>query len=157
MGYFDTLLRYFEFNGRTGRGQYWQFQFCYALLVIGAIYLDRGNIVAVSTLHPGLFLTFVMIFHVVPQVTVGVRRLHDIGRSGWWLLLSFVPLGGLLVFVWSFYASEPGANEYGDDPHDVPGQDRQVTKPGRPSAASSAAQRMLERMEGRRNTGGTVF
>src|SRR6185312_8081082 len=107
MGYFDALLRYFEFGGRSGRGQYWQFQFCYALLVIGAIYLDRGNIVVAGTLHPGLFLNF----------------------------------------VWIFYASEPGANEYGDDPHGTSRQDRAVAKPGRSSPASSAAQQMLERME----------
>jgi len=156
MGYFDALLRYFEFGGRSGRGQYWQFQFCYALLVIGAIYLDRGNIVVAGTLHPGLFLNFVMIFHIVPQFSVGVRRLHDIGRSGWWSLLNFVPLAGLLLLVWSFYASEPGANEYGDDPHGTSRQDRAVAKPGRSSPASSAAQQMLERMESRRNASGTV-
>jgi uncharacterized membrane protein YhaH (DUF805 family) len=153
MGYFDALLRYFEFSGRTTRGQYWMFQLCYAVLVVGAIYLDhQGNFAAADLWHPGLFSTFVLIFHVFPQLTVAVRRLHDIGRSGWWWLLNIVPLAGLLLFVWSFYGSEIGANAYGDDPHDTPRGDRPAGKPKRSSPASAAAQQMLVRMEARRGS-----
>jgi uncharacterized membrane protein YhaH (DUF805 family) len=49
---------------------------------------------------------------------VAVRRLHDVGKSGWWFLLVLVPLVGALVLIFFFYIkdSEPGANQYGPNP-----------------------------------------
>jgi len=54
---------------------------------------------------------------VVPSMSLSVRRLHDTGRSGWWLLIGLVPLfGGIVLFVFTVLDSEPGPNLYGPDP-----------------------------------------
>lgn len=119
--YFDALLRYFEFSGRSSRAQYWLFQLFYVVLFAAAVYADyRLNGRIPSERNLGLCTAFVLFFHIVPQITVTVRRLHDIGKSGWWYLLLFVPIAGLLVFVWTFYGSEDGSNDYGDDPRNGP-------------------------------------
>jgi uncharacterized membrane protein YhaH (DUF805 family) len=122
MGYFDSLLRYFEFSGRSSRSQYWTYYSVSLLLMIGAFFADFRLVGHIPTPEqPGLFSAFVVIFHVIPNITISVRRLHDIGRSGWWLLLCLVPFGGLLILVWSFFGSEAGSNRFGDDPHDGSG------------------------------------
>jgi uncharacterized membrane protein YhaH (DUF805 family) len=112
MGYFDALLRYFEFRGRTTRGQYWMFQLVALVLTLGAIYADwRMTGRPFDREHLGLFTSFAVIFHAVPSVTTSVRRLHDVGKSGWWFLLWFVPVGALVILVWSCYRSVPGGDE----------------------------------------------
>jgi uncharacterized membrane protein YhaH (DUF805 family) len=53
----------------------------------------------------------------VPSVAVGVRRLHDIGKSGWWLLIAFVPfVGPVILLVFNCMDSQPGANQWGPNP-----------------------------------------
>jgi uncharacterized membrane protein YhaH (DUF805 family) len=54
----------------------------------------------------------------LPTLAVSVRRLHDVGMSGWWLLLSFLPLGGLALIVIYCLDSYPEANKYGPNPKD---------------------------------------
>ena len=57
----------------------------------------------------------------IPALSITVRRLHDIGKSGWWYLIAFVPLiGGLVLFVFTLLDSDPDRNEYGPNPK-VPG------------------------------------
>ena len=125
MGYFDTLLRYFEFSGRSSRSQYWLFQLVFGILLAGAVYADyraMGNQLPDAE-HPGLFVTFVSIFHAMPQLTVTIRRLHDTGRSGWNWLWNFVPFGSLVVLVWTCQGSEIGPNRFGADPRVAPMRD----------------------------------
>ncbi|ELR64794.1 Hypothetical protein C942_01882 [Photobacterium marinum] len=53
----------------------------------------------------------------VPAIAVGVRRLHDTGRTGWWMLIGLIPLIGFLVLLYFFVLdSNPGSNEYGPNP-----------------------------------------
>lgn len=111
--YFDGMLRYFEFSGRSTRMQYWMFFLVQTILLGSAIAIDYQmggfnnprNIQVPAT----LFIGFV---HLVPGVTVQVRRLHDIGKSGAWYLLHFVPFGGLVLLYWACCASEPDSNYY---------------------------------------------
>ena len=57
---------------------------------------------------------------IIPSIAVGVRRLHDIGRSGWWFLIALVPiLGGIILLVFFVLDSKPGANEYGENPKEM--------------------------------------
>ena len=56
----------------------------------------------------------------IPSLAVSVRRLHDIGRSGWWLLLSLIPLvGAIILIIWYCTDSQPGANQYGPNPKEM--------------------------------------
>ena len=52
----------------------------------------------------------------VPTLAVTCRRLHDAGLSGWWQLLSIIPMGGIAVFIMTLLDSKPGPNQYGPDP-----------------------------------------
>jgi len=97
--------KYVDFSGRASRPEFWWF-FLFqvlALLVASVIHQVVYFVVALA-----LFL---------PAIGVGVRRLHDVGRSGWWLLLHFVPLiGSLVLLYWGVQPSQPAANEYGEPP-----------------------------------------
>jgi len=113
--YFDALLRYFEFSGRTSRAQYWLFQLgCLITLAaaIAAEFYTTGRLP--DREHPGFFVAFAVIFYTVPNITTTARRLHDIGRSGWWYVLYFVPLGGFVLLYWMCQRGDPGQNEFGD-------------------------------------------
>jgi uncharacterized membrane protein YhaH (DUF805 family) len=114
MGYFDTLLRYFEVWGRTSRRQYWTYELVMTAALVAAFFADVGAIRSgLEQDHIGLIVTFVAIIHCVPSITATVRRLHDIGRSGWWYLLCFVPLGALVVLYWTCLRGDSGENAYG--------------------------------------------
>lgn len=114
--YFDGMMRYFEISGRSTRMQYWMFYLIQCVLTILAAVVDivLGGLAypAAPQLPVTLFVTFV---HFIPGITVGVRRLHDIGRSGFWYLLYLIPFAGFLLLYWACCASEPGSNAY-DDP-----------------------------------------
>lgn len=104
--YVATLQKYVEFNGRARRKEYWIFTLVnFAISVILAVLgLDF-----ISTLF-GLAV-------LLPGLGVSVRRLHDIGKTGWWLLIAFVPLVGLIVLIYFFVQEgESGSNEYGANP-----------------------------------------
>lgn len=126
--YFNGMLRYFEFSGRSSRSQYWLFFLVQTILMIAAIWgdyqlggLDRQNPAPTLTL-------FVMFVHIVPGVTVQVRRLHDIGRSGFWYLVNFVPLGTLVLLYWACLASEDRDNYY-DTPAPPAGKSKYMSIP----------------------------
>ena len=104
MDFFETLSHYFSnytnFSGRARRQEYWYI--CVWNLLFGIIPIVN-TIWAMITIIPGLSLT--------------VRRLHDIGKSGWWLFLSFIPvIGVIVIFIWTITDSVPYANEYGTSP-----------------------------------------
>ncbi len=106
----NVIRNSFNFSGRAGRSEFWW----WALLtnvVTGAAY------VADLKLQTGLlaFLSMAVIF--VPNLAVEVRRLHDLDASGWWILLSFVPvLGALGLMLWFTAAGSYGENRFGADP-----------------------------------------
>jgi uncharacterized membrane protein YhaH (DUF805 family) len=117
-GYFDAMLRYFELSGRTSRAQYWIFQLFNLALLAGAFWLDGTSVEQLRDRQFGFATCFVLFVHIVPQVTVTVRRLHDSGRSGWAYFIGMIPFGSFVLLYWMCQASEPGGNAYGPDPHD---------------------------------------
>jgi uncharacterized membrane protein YhaH (DUF805 family) len=147
VGYFDTMLRYFEFGGRSSRTQYWLFQLGYVVLLVGAVYADYAQTgLLPSREDPGFWTLFVLIVHVVPQVTVTVRRLHDSGRSGWWFWISLVPvIGGLWLLVLMFLGPNSEGETYGSDPRFG---EASVRKRG---SGMSRADEMLMAISSRRN------
>lgn len=102
------MLRYFEFTGRSTRSQYWQFMAVQAVFILVALLADfmLGNL---GPAHPAPTVTHFAIFvHLVPALAMQVRRLHDVGISGGWALLLFVPFVGLLVLWWACLPSVQG-------------------------------------------------
>jgi uncharacterized membrane protein YhaH (DUF805 family) len=102
--------KYVTFSGRSSRSEYWYFTLFYVLASI------IGNILDAAIEVP-VFAAIVTVAFILPSLAAGARRLHDTGRSGWWLLLSFVPLIGVIVLIiWLATKSHQGANKYGPPP-----------------------------------------
>ena len=94
----------------------------------------------------------VAVFHFVPSITVQLRRLHDIGKSGAWYLLTFIPFGGLVLMVWACFDSEEGSNAWGDNPKEARWQE--YWSGGgrrRGSQQPDRATEMMAKMNARRN------
>lgn len=115
--YIGVLKRYADFSGRARRKEYWMFVLFHLLISLGV-----GLIDGILGTGPTLGLVYaVAVF--LPGVAVSVRRLHDTGRSGWWLLLVLIPfVGAIVLLVFYFLDSEPGTNKYGPNPKEPSSQ-----------------------------------
>jgi uncharacterized membrane protein YhaH (DUF805 family) len=111
-----ALQKYATFSGRSRRREYWFFVLFYVIIFVALDFVDDliglRNARGVGILS-GLFALAMLI----PSLAVAVRRLHDIGRTGWWLLIGIVPLiGPIVLLVFALLDSQPGANDYGPNP-----------------------------------------
>ena len=117
--YLEVLKKYAVFTGRARRKEYWLF-----FLVNTIISILIGAVLGVIGLEElampvGIIYALVML---LPNLGVTFRRLHDTGRSGWWLLILLVPFVGVIVFfVFMALDSQPGDNKYGPNPKGVAG------------------------------------
>ncbi|MFB7513385.1 DUF805 domain-containing protein [Streptomyces sp. NPDC056144] len=109
--YFDVLKRYADFGGRARRKEYWMYSL-FTFIVVAVLAIIDFTLETYPLLVGIYFLaTF------LPSLGVTVRRLHDTGRSGWWYLISFVPLvGPIVLLVFTVLEGERHANAYGNDP-----------------------------------------
>jgi uncharacterized membrane protein YhaH (DUF805 family) len=98
------LQKYVGFEGRASRSEYWWFFLFNIVLTIIAqvINVKLGGLVSLLLLLPG--------------ISAAVRRMHDIGKSGFYLLLGLIPLVGLILLYWAVQPSQPEANQYGEPP-----------------------------------------
>ncbi len=103
--------KYADIRGRASRSEYWWFQ---AFLFLMAF--SVGLIVSLSPLVGGLLSIAVALGFVVPSISVTVRRMHDVGWSGAWLLLYLMPFGALAVFVITLLPSALKTNRWGPPP-----------------------------------------
>ncbi|WP_274369277.1 DUF805 domain-containing protein [Morganella morganii] len=115
-------INYFNFKGRARRKEYWMFTLINNAIIV-SLYLatlyfsdrysrDFNTISLVLT----VFFVIYIIVTFIPSLSVTVRRLHDTGRSGWWLLALLIPFGGIIIFVFSCLDSHPGDNRFGPNP-----------------------------------------
>lgn len=114
--YLDALRRYFDFSGRSTRSQFWLFTLGFVIVSIIALIVDTA-IGSGAVEEPGIVTSLVLIGHLIPSLSVTVRRLHDINRSGWWVLIGLIPLvGSIVLLVFACTASTLGANRFGPHP-----------------------------------------
>ncbi|MCD6681498.1 MAG: DUF805 domain-containing protein [Burkholderiaceae bacterium] len=119
-----ALKKYAAFRGRSQRSEYWYFLLFYLLIVFVLAFVDVLLGTFSETGDFGLFSGLFMLAMLVPSLAVGVRRLHDIGRTGWWLLVAFVPIiGAIVLFVFAVMDSERDTNAYGPNPKALHGAD----------------------------------
>jgi len=117
MKYFLYCLKhYVDFNGRAPRAEFWYFVLFYFIiaLVVGGV----GHAIGFDKLG-----SLYSLLGLRPAFAVPVRRLQDIGKSGWFVLVGLIPLVGVLILIY-FYVqdSQPGENQYGANPKDHPAQ-----------------------------------
>nr|WP_264185535.1 DUF805 domain-containing protein [Roseicella aerolata] len=106
--------KYADFTGRARRSEYWWFFLFNLLMQIATGLVDA---VLFGAEGQGLINLLYGLGVLLPGIAVGARRLHDIDRSGWWLLLIFVPLVGfILLLVWFIRPGDAGPNRFGPDP-----------------------------------------
>jgi len=121
--YLMAWRRYSDFSGRSQRYEYWMFMLIHTVVFM-ALFLTVEVTTSVSTMsHASAFSGLLALLGFIyglaaisPGLAVSVRRLHDVGKSGWWMLLAFVPVLGLLLIVFFAFDSQPGANQYGPSP-----------------------------------------
>jgi len=114
--YLQAMKKYADFGGRARRKEYWMYVLfnviiMFALIALGTIEIKAGG--------PGIFgFQYILYFYgqIIPSLAVTTRRLHDIDRSGWYLLLQCVPLVNLWFLFLMCQDSAPGANRFGANP-----------------------------------------
>ena len=112
-----VLKKYATFSGRAQRAEYWWFYLISTLIIIGLSLIDQATGTLDEETGMGLLTTLYSLAILIPSIAVGVRRLHDTGRSGWWLLIGLIPvLGSIVLIVFFVLDSEPGENAYGANP-----------------------------------------
>ena len=110
--YLMALKKYADFKGRSQRKEYWMFTL-FNLLAFFVLSFVGGMLGDQAELLTGIYSLGVLL----PSVAVTVRRLHDIGRSGWWALLMVVPVvGALILVIFALQDSQAEENEYGPNP-----------------------------------------
>lgn len=112
--YLDVLKKYATFTGRSRRREYWMFALIHTLIYMAL--WGAGFVVDIMALVAILYALALLI----PNLAVTVRRLHDTGRSGWWILIALVPFVGVIVLI-VFLAldSKPGDNAHGANPKGI--------------------------------------
>ena len=99
------------FSGRAGGTEYWWF------VLFGTIVFGLASLLDHAAFgRDALFWAICTIVFLIPYAAVAVRRLHDTDRSGWWLLLAFVPLGNIVLLIWFCMPSTSGPNRFGPMP-----------------------------------------
>jgi len=115
--YLKVLKEYANFSGRAGRKEFWLFTLFNAIFAIVAMILDNLLGLAIRDVGYGPIYILYILATLIPGLAVSVRRLHDIGKSGWYLLIGLIPcIGGIILLVFYATAGDPGENEYGPDP-----------------------------------------
>lgn len=130
---FEPLKKYATFAGRARRKEYWLWQlFLFLLFVMltgwligqagpipeGATPEEINDIIANApgTTLPATLIALASLGLFLPSLAVTVRRLHDTDRTGWWIFLNLIPLGGLVLLVFYLLDGTPGPNRHGPDP-----------------------------------------
>jgi uncharacterized membrane protein YhaH (DUF805 family) len=126
--YLDALKNYAKFSGRSRRSAYWYFVLFNLIVSIVAAIIDNllGTTIKLETpqglmaLPYGYVYFIYALFVVIPGLALSVRRLHDVGKSGWFILIALIPLVGAIWLLILFCTdSVPGANEYGPNPKGI--------------------------------------
>lgn len=115
--YLAVLKKYAQFNGRSRRSEYWFFALFNFIIAFVLGYIDGASGMLIAQVGIGVLGGLYTLFVLIPSLAVGVRRLHDTGRSGWWLLIGLIPIiGAIILIVFFVQDSQPGDNQHGPNP-----------------------------------------
>lgn len=118
--YLKVLRNYAVFSGRARRKEYWMFVLFNIIFAIVAMILDRILGLAIGGIGYGPIYLIYILATIIPSLAVSVRRLHDIGKSGWWIFINLIPFVGFIWFlILLIKEGTPAANEYGPNPKET--------------------------------------
>ena len=107
----SVYSNYINFTGRALRSEFWFFMLFYLIAYVVLGFIDF------EVLGGEVLTSLFLLASLLPSIAVAVRRLHDIDKSGWFILLNFIPLiGAIILIVWYCRAGTPGANRFGPEP-----------------------------------------
>ena len=115
--YLKAMKSYATFKGRSTRSEYWYFMLFYMLMLVfplilaGFLGLDENGQMTMFVISG-----IVLLIHLIPSISISIRRLHDIGKSGWWYLISFIPYVGSIAIMIMAMIDSTDDNEYGVNP-----------------------------------------
>jgi uncharacterized membrane protein YhaH (DUF805 family) len=109
----SVLSQYAGFTGRARRSEYWYWYLATFIAYVVALILD-------SIINIPLFVAVVALGAIVPTIAVGIRRLHDTDKSGWFLLIGLIPIIGAIVLIVFFVTDSGPDNQYGPSPKGEP-------------------------------------
>ena len=115
--YLKVLKQYADFRGRARRKEYWMFVLFNTIFAIVAMILDNILGIAIEGVGYGPLYGLYALAVLIPGLAVSARRLHDVGKSGWMILIALIPLiGAIWLLVLMVTDSNPGENQYGQNP-----------------------------------------
>lgn len=117
--YLKVLRQYADFGGRARRTEFWMFTLFNAIISVVLMIIDysAGLTYGERAMSSGVLGTIYSLAVLIPTIAVAVRRLHDTGRSGWWILISLIPIiGAIILIVWYCGDGQPGHNQWGPNP-----------------------------------------
>ena len=121
MDYFISALKnYATFTGRARRSEYWFFTLFYFIFLVMAVILDNllGITIEDTGIGPLYFISILAM--IIPGLAVTVRRLHDVGKSGWFYFIVLIPIiGSIWLLVLMATDGMPGRNQYGPNPKGI--------------------------------------
>ena len=113
--YLDVLKKYAVFSGRARRKEYWMF-FLFNLIIAFVLGFIEGLLGS-----PGIIGILYSLAVMIPGIAVCVRRLHDTGRSGWWLLIGLIPIIGFIpLIIFMIQEGKDEENDFGENPKLIP-------------------------------------
>lgn len=118
--YIKCLKQYADFSGRARRMEYWMF-FLFNLIIAFVLGIVLGIISGATGSYGVVYLSYIYSLAVfIPGLAVGVRRMHDIGKSGWWFCINLIPLiGNIWFIVLACQDSVAGSNQWGENPKGI--------------------------------------
>ena len=118
--YLEVLKKYAVFSGRARRKEYWFFVLFNIIIGLALTFIEFSTGLYDVESEIGLLSSLYSLAVLVPGIAVTIRRLHDTSRTGWWFLIAFVPIIGVIVLlVFMVFDSTPGDNQYGPNPKDA--------------------------------------
>ena len=110
--FLKMMLNYANFKDRTGRSDFW-----WAILASFILGFVLGLIFGLLGTFGSILSTIYSLAMFVPGLALWVRRLHDIGKSGWWYLIALTGIGAIVLIIWAAKEGDQGDNQYGPDPN----------------------------------------
>ena len=118
--YLAVLKNYAGFSGRARRKEYWMFVLFNMIFAIVAMILDNVLGIAIEGVGYGPLYGLYVLAVLIPGLAVAVRRLHDVGKSGWMILIALIPIiGAIWLLVLMVTDSNTGENKYGPNPKEI--------------------------------------